>query len=82
MLEQNRFILAHTSDFWATVYKKRRTTKYACNANYDAAAHINQVWYNNHYQQDCMVKQAFRNFVDYIADVSMFYFKILNIFSL
>ena len=71
MLEQNRFILAHASDFWATVYTKRRTTKYACNSNFDAAANINQTWYNNFYEQDCMVKQAFRNFVDYIAEVRL-----------
>ena len=39
------------------------------NSNFDAAANINQTWYNNFYEQDCMVKQAFRKFVDYIAEV-------------
>ena len=68
-LEIERFVVGVTSEFWATIYQKR---KLAClrHPGYDLAAEINQLpGTSNLHDQDAAVKDVFRELVSYITEV-------------
>ena len=73
LVSSNHFILGTVSDFWATVYKKRKIALRPIRDNFDAAAEINQFPYQEHYvarnSQDDEVRKVFRDFVDYVVEV-------------
>ena len=70
-LTNREFVIGLTSDFWATIYRKRlnpRTDDFY--EKFDLAAEINQQggcfgWYD----QDQVVKQLFRDMVEYVMKV-------------
>ena len=62
------------SDFWATVYKKRKIALSTLNTSFDAAAKINQYPSSRDYLQamnlqDEEIKSVFRDFVNYVVEV-------------
>ena len=71
-LEQNNFVLGIATDFWASVYKKRKTAAKAQIVFYDSAANINQISpnYGDTDHQDQVVKEIFRQFVDHVIQVT------------
>ena len=80
----DNFIVSTTTEFWATVYKKRKMARKWPDHNeqqlfndlYDPAAEINQLQPLFCHGQDQMVKQIFRELVDYITKVLALILKI------
>ena len=68
-----KFVTGLTTEFWATVYRKRKTVIQQPNQKFDPAAKINQHRWMNLDYQDEVVKEIFRDFVYYIEDVSFAY---------
>ena len=72
------FIVSTTTEFWANVYRKRKMARKWPDHNeqqlyddqFDAAAEINQLQPLFCHGQDQMVKQIFRELVDYITKVN------------
>ena len=70
-LEEDKFILGLASDFWATVYKKRKQAATGSIIFFDLAAQINQIsaHFGDQDHQDQVIKKHFRNFVDHVIKV-------------
>ena len=68
------FVLGATDELWATIYRKRKNCISNLSKWFDKAAVINQPGLcgilRNLETQDQEVKQVFREFVDYVANVS------------
>ena len=69
--EIESYIIGITSDFWATMYRKRATAADKSNEFFDSAADISQYSFMTMYQQDQCVKAYFRDFVSYIEKVNL-----------
>ena len=69
------FLVANTTEFWATIYQKRKRGRLNHSA-FDLAAEINQLpGLRNLHDQDDAVKSVFRDMVSYITEVSSAYTK-------
>ena len=69
----DNFVLGTTDELWATIYRKRKNCVPNPNKWFDKAADINQPGFQTFksiHSQDSQVKDIFRMFVDYIANVS------------
>ena len=67
------FVLRHTDSLWASIYRRRKNCIREPCEWFDLAAEINQPWKNilkNLDWQDEAVQKVFRDFVDYVANVS------------
>ena len=69
------FVLSTADELWATIYRKRKNCISNVHPWFDKAAVINQPGlpsptFRNLDTQDQEVKQIFREFVDYVANVS------------
>ena len=69
----NDFVVGLTSGFWATIYRKRKTARNDVDDRFDMAADINQESKFDLYDQDQVVKQHFRELVEYIIKVIFLY---------
>ena len=69
MLDPEVFIRSQTSELWAEIYQKRARAFNVFDW-YDAAAQINQRLRFSIYNQDDVIKELFREIVDYISKVS------------
>ena len=68
-LEIENFVVGLTSEFWATIYNKRKLARLR-HPDYDLAAEINQLpGMSNLHDQDAAVKNIFREMVSYITEV-------------
>ena len=70
MVETENFIKSCTTDIWAEIYQKRKhSSNKSLHDWYDAAAQVNQ-----HYisldAQDNVIKELFRQLVEYICEVN------------
>ena len=71
----DNFVLSTTDALWATIYRKRKNCVPNPNKWFDKAAFVNQPEWRGYVMkglesQDHEVKQIFREFVDYVANVS------------
>ena len=69
MLDTKAFIISNTSELWAEIYRKRSRASNIFDW-YDAAAEINQR-HHSLAAQDDVIKEIFRQMVDYISEVNM-----------
>ena len=67
MVDLESFILSNTSELWAEIYRKRARASEIFDW-YDAAAQINQR-HHSLAAQDDVIKEIFRQLVDYISEV-------------
>ena len=77
MFDPETFVLAQTTELWAEIYRKRARAENVFDW-YDPAAQINQRLRFSMANQDDVVKELFREIVDYIANVSNKSFLLLN----
>ena len=68
MIDLEAFILSNTSELWAEIYQKRTRASNPFDW-YDAAAQINQRNLSLAAQDD-VIKEIFRQLVDYISEVN------------
>ena len=67
------FVLSTTDELWASIYQRRKSCVPNPSRWFDKAADLNQPGFRNFKgveSQDQEVKQIFREFVDYVANVS------------
>ena len=68
MVDVNVFIISNTSELWAEIYRKRANAGTNTFEWYDPAAQINQRDLSLSGQDD-VIKEIFREMVDYISEV-------------
>ena len=72
MVDTKSFILSNTSELWAEIYRKRARADSNVFEWYDPAAQINQR-HHSLAAQDDVIKEIFRQLVDYISEVKLIY---------
>ena len=68
------FVLSATDELWAKIYQRRKHCIPNPSRWFDKAAEINQpgfLFAKTIESQDQQIKQIFRQFVDYVANVSL-----------